>query len=110
MEHEMTAFDRAWELLKEGLEDGAKWFKPNTFDADDLRRYRRYCMDNFGRLLDREDENTLMGWLYYLEQEEKRLRNPDGNIGFFTPELIIGNINAMLERLGLLNTDLGGMV
>jgi len=96
----------AWRLLK--YEEGAKWFAPNTFDADSLRRYNRYLMDNYFDKLPEEARKEVGGLMFFIEQEEQALRAGDESyMGLMTPEYAIGNINAILQEHGLITQDMG---
>ena len=118
----MTAFERAWALLKEeddygrspraqggdGPDPNARWFAPNTFDADELRRYNRYLMDNFIDKLPEDAQGEVGFMLQFIEGAEKALRAGEEYFGFMTPEYAIGNINAILQKHGL-TQGMGGM-
>ncbi len=107
----MTAFERAWALLKEEGDygrspraqdgDDTRWFAPNTFDADELRRYNRYLMDNFIDKLPEDAQGEVGFYLQFIEGAEQALRAGEEYFGFMTPEYAIAQINAVLQKHGL---------
>ena len=97
----MTAFDLAWAVLKE-----AEWHAPATFSNDDLTRYLRYYMDNFHDKLSTEGQQEAAFYMQQIERSINAANKGEEYFGFVTPEFAVGQMNNLIDKEGLKDSQL----
>jgi hypothetical protein len=100
-ENRMNPFDYAWTLLKE-----AEWHPPNTFNSDEMTRYLRYHMNNFHDKLSREGQGEAAFYMQQIEGFVNAEKAGEEYFGFMTPEFAVGQMNNLIDKEGLKDTQL----